>query len=34
MDDEMSNKFTRTDELKDEFDREKKRLAAIKIFLQ
>ena len=34
MDDEMSNKFTRTDDLKEEFDREKKRLAAIKLFLQ
>jgi hypothetical protein len=33
MDDEMSNKFTKTDELKVEFDREKIRLAAIKAFL-
>lgn len=30
MEDEMNNKFTKTDELKIEFDREKIRLAAIK----
>ena len=30
----MDNKFTRTDDLKDDFDREKVRLAAIKQFLQ
>ena len=34
MQDEMANKFTRTDDLKEEFDREKIRLAAIKKFLQ
>ncbi len=34
MEDEMSNKFTRTDDLKVEFDREKVRLAAIRAFLQ
>lgn len=34
MEDEMNNKFTRTDDLKVEFDREKIRLAAIKAFLQ
>ena len=33
MDDEMNNKFTRTDDLKDSFDKEKVRLAAIKSFL-
>ena len=33
MEDEMSNKFTKTDELKVEFDREKVRLAAIRAFL-
>ena len=33
MDDEMNNKFTRTDDLKDSFDKEKVRLAAIKNFL-
>ncbi len=30
MDDEMANKFTKTDDLKYEFDREKVRLANIK----
>ena len=30
MEDEMNNKFTKTDDLKVEFDREKIRLAAIK----
>jgi hypothetical protein len=30
MDDEMANKFTKTDDLKVEFDREKVRLAAMK----
>ena len=34
MQDEMENKFTRTDDLKEEFDREKIRLANIKKFLQ
>jgi len=34
MEDEMSNKFTKTDELKVDFDREKVRLAAIRAFLQ
>lgn len=34
MEDEMNNKFTKTDELKEEFDREKIRLAAMKQFLQ
>jgi hypothetical protein len=34
MEDEMSNKFTRTDDLKVDFDREKVRLAAIRAFLQ
>ena len=29
----MANKFTKTDELKIEFDREKVRLAAMKQFL-
>jgi hypothetical protein len=29
----MNNKFTRTDDLKDSFDKEKVRLAAIKSFL-
>ena len=33
MDEEMNNKFTKTDDLKVEFDREKVRLAAIKQFL-
>jgi hypothetical protein len=33
MEDEMSNKFTKTDDLKVEFDREKVRLAAIRAFL-
>jgi hypothetical protein len=30
MDDEMANKFTKTDDLKVDFDREKVRLAAMK----
>jgi hypothetical protein len=30
MEDEMNNKFTKTDDLKEQFDREKIRLAAIK----
>lgn len=34
MEDEMSNKFTKTDDLKVEFDQEKKRLASIKALLQ
>lgn len=34
MDDEMANKFTKTDDLKYEFDREKVRLANIKGHLQ
>lgn len=34
MEDEMNNKFTKTDELKLEFDREKTRLAAMKPQLQ
>jgi hypothetical protein len=34
MDDEMANKFTKTDDLKYEFDREKVRLANIKNNLQ
>jgi len=33
MQDEMENKFTRTDDLKDDFDKEKVRLASIKKFL-
>jgi hypothetical protein len=33
MEDEMSNKFTRTDDLKVEFDQEKKRLASIKAMI-
>jgi hypothetical protein len=33
MEDEMNNKFTRTDELKVEFEREKIRLANIKQYL-
>jgi predicted nucleic acid-binding Zn-ribbon protein len=33
MEDEMANKFTRTDELKVDFDREKVRLAHIRAFL-
>ena len=33
MEDEMSNKFTRTDDLKVDFDREKVRLAAIRAML-
>ena len=34
MEDEMNNKFTKTDELKVEFEREKVRLANIKNQLQ
>ena len=34
MQDEMDNKFTRTDDLKEDFDKEKVRLANIKKFLQ
>lgn len=34
MEDEMSNKFTKTDELKKQFDQEKIRLGQIKKFLQ
>lgn len=34
MQDEMDNKFTRTDDLKEDFDKEKIRLANIKKFLQ
>jgi hypothetical protein len=34
MEDEMTNKFTKTDDLKVDFDREKVRLAAIRTFLQ
>lgn len=30
MEEEMNNKFTRTDDLKVEFDKEKVKLAAIK----
>lgn len=33
MEDEMSNKFTRTDDLKVDFEKEKVRLAAIKQIL-
>jgi len=33
MEDEMGNKFTKTDDLKVDFDREKVRLAAIHAFL-
>lgn len=33
MEDEMANKFTRTDDLKVDFDKEKVRLAAIRAFL-
>ena len=33
MEDEMANKFTRTDDLKVDFDREKVRLAQIRGFL-
>jgi hypothetical protein len=33
MEDEMANKFTRTDDLKVDFDREKVRLAQIRAFL-
>lgn len=33
MQDEMDNKFTRTDDLKEDFDKEKVRLANIKHFL-
>ena len=33
MEDEMENKFTRTDDLKVDFDKEKVRLAAIRAFL-
>ena len=33
MEDEMTNKFTKTDDLKVDFDREKVRLAAIRAFL-
>lgn len=34
MEDEMNNKFTRTDDLKSEFDKEKTRLAQIRPMLQ
>mmetsp|Transcript_984 Transcript_984/g.991 ORF Transcript_984/g.991 Transcript_984/m.991 type:complete len:227 (+) Transcript_984:1061-1741(+) len=34
MDDEMNNKFTRTDDLKVDFEREKIKLANIKVILQ
>jgi hypothetical protein len=34
MEDEMNNKFTRTDDLKADFDKEKTRLAQIKPMLQ
>jgi len=34
MEDEMSNKFTRTDDLKVDFDKEKIKLANIKTNLQ
>lgn len=34
MEEEMAGKFTRTDDLKVEFDREKVRLAAIRAYLQ
>jgi hypothetical protein len=30
MEDEMKNKFTRTDDLKEDFDKQKVRLASIK----
>jgi intraflagellar transport protein 74 len=33
MEDEMANKFTKTDDLKEQFEREKVRLAAIQRFL-
>jgi hypothetical protein len=34
MEDDMANKFTKTDELKAKFDEEKLRLSNIKKFLQ
>lgn len=34
MEDQMANKFTSTDQLKEDFDREKERLASIKKYLQ
>ena len=34
MEDDMHNKFTKTDELKAQFDQEKVRLNSIKKFLQ
>jgi hypothetical protein len=34
MEDEMGNKFTKTDELKGEFEKEKVKLANIKVNLQ
>jgi len=33
MEDEMNNKFTRTDDLKEVFDREKVRLASIRTMI-
>lgn len=33
MEDDMNNKFNRTDDLKSDFDREKKRMGLIKKFL-
>ena len=33
MEDEMNNKFTNTDDLKVQFDKEKKRLAVIRELL-
>jgi hypothetical protein len=33
MEDDMQNKFTRTDELKEQFDQEKVRLGMVKKFL-
>jgi hypothetical protein len=34
MEDDINNKFTRTNELKEQFDQEKLRMAKIKRFLQ
>jgi hypothetical protein len=34
MEDEMNNKFTKTDDLKEEFDKQKVKLASIKQMIQ
>lgn len=34
MEDEMNNKFTKTDDLKEDFDRQKVKLASIKQMIQ